>query len=461
MSTMSTDVIRGFTLYSLLSIAEMNSQTQSLKVRSKGRVGHLFIEYGKLVGAETFELSGKNAAIEIINWIDSEIEIINVGLKSSEIQLSLMKLILEAEAVREAHDVSIDNVESNLLFQAISHLNMFRYKEARELLARLLKSNPRHAKGWYAYSQSSAKVKTIDYALTRAAGLMPEDPEIVSAFKKFRKLKQELKGETLRRCPFCGELNLVSDEECRYCMAFIMINLASLDQFKGKADDKILETGKKRLSDIFEQEANAHICYCLGLYYYNKQHWKKALDKLNDAVQLSGNKAFYSSQLSSLLKLVSAKKTSGTEPSRPLPHPPVTTTPDSKQTIMVVEDSSTTRKVISIALNNLGKYRVIEAGDGLEALGILHGEKPDLILLDIILPKMNGYEILSIIKNKSEFKEIPVIMLTSRDGLVSKMKGKIAGASAYLTKPFKPEVLISTIEKHMDMDKAGQKRTNL
>ena len=119
-----------------------------------------------------------------------------------------------------------------------------------------------------------------------------------------------------------------------------------------------------------------------------------------------------------------------------------------KKVILVVEDSTTTRKVITITLTRHG-YKVIEAGDGLEALSKISEERPNLILLDVILPKMDGYKILSIIKGNDEFKEIPVIMLTSKDGFMDKMKGKMARISAYLTKPFAPDKMIAEIEKHI------------
>ena len=119
-----------------------------------------------------------------------------------------------------------------------------------------------------------------------------------------------------------------------------------------------------------------------------------------------------------------------------------------KRKILVVEDSSTIRKVISITLSQKG-YEIIEAGDGLEALSKLNEARPDLILLDIILPKMDGYQILSIIRENPEFKNIPVIMLTSKDGIINKVKGKVAGSSAYLTKPFDPAKLVETIERHI------------
>ena len=120
----------------------------------------------------------------------------------------------------------------------------------------------------------------------------------------------------------------------------------------------------------------------------------------------------------------------------------------SKKKILVVEDSPTTRKVVVLTLKQKG-YSMIEAQDGLEALSKIDEERPDLVLLDIILPKMDGYKVLSIIKESPEFKDIPVIMLTSKDGFLNKAKGKFSGSNAYLTKPFDPEELIETIEKHL------------
>ena len=114
--------------------------------------------------------------------------------------------------------------------------------------------------------------------------------------------------------------------------------------------------------------------------------------------------------------------------------------------ILVVEDSATTRRFIIKTLKDFG-YSTVEARNGLEALSKLHSEEPDLVLLDIILPKMDGYKVLSIIKSGGEkYESLPVIMLTSKDGMVSKLKGKMAGSDAYLTKPFKNDVLLKTID---------------
>ena len=121
---------------------------------------------------------------------------------------------------------------------------------------------------------------------------------------------------------------------------------------------------------------------------------------------------------------------------------------DSTRLVLVVEDSGTTRKVISITLGRHG-YRVAEAADGVEALSRISEERPDLILLDVVLPKMDGYELLAILKKNKKFKEIPVVLLTSKDGFLNRVRGRLAGAAAYLTKPFDPDRMIAEIEKHL------------
>jgi len=115
--------------------------------------------------------------------------------------------------------------------------------------------------------------------------------------------------------------------------------------------------------------------------------------------------------------------------------------------ILVVEDSSTQRKIICKMLVQSG-YRILEAKDGYEALSIAELEEPDLILLDIIMPGIDGYEVMSQMKGLSGLENVPIIMLTSRDKLIDKMRGKISGTNEYLTKPFKSKELIEKIKKY-------------
>ena len=116
--------------------------------------------------------------------------------------------------------------------------------------------------------------------------------------------------------------------------------------------------------------------------------------------------------------------------------------------ILVVEDSSTQRKIICKMLVHSG-YRILEAEKGQEAWSIAELEKPDLVLLDIIMPGIDGYEVMAKMKAISDMAQTPIIMLTSRDKLIDKMRGKISGTNEYLTKPFKSKELIEKIEKYV------------
>ena len=116
--------------------------------------------------------------------------------------------------------------------------------------------------------------------------------------------------------------------------------------------------------------------------------------------------------------------------------------------ILVVEDSATQRKIICKMLTENG-YSILQAKDGYEALSIVEHERPDLILLDIIMPGIDGYKVMSMIKEIPDMSRVPIIMLTSRDKLIDKMRGKVSGTNEYLTKPFKREELIEKIEKYL------------
>ncbi len=122
--------------------------------------------------------------------------------------------------------------------------------------------------------------------------------------------------------------------------------------------------------------------------------------------------------------------------------------PKVQKKILVVEDSATQRKVICRMLAQNG-YDITEAGDGYEALAKIDVDKPDLILLDIIMPGIDGYKAMSLIKEKPGMADVPIIMLTSRGKLIDKVRGKVSGTDEYLTKPFKRDELIEKIEKYL------------
>ncbi len=116
--------------------------------------------------------------------------------------------------------------------------------------------------------------------------------------------------------------------------------------------------------------------------------------------------------------------------------------------VLVVDDSALARKAARIALER-GGYQVIEAKDGFEALGQMQNELPSLVLLDLIMPGLDGYRVLELIRGNQKFKETPVIMLTSRGGLLDKLKGRMSGLDEYLTKPFDADELLKIVNRHL------------
>jgi len=125
-----------------------------------------------------------------------------------------------------------------------------------------------------------------------------------------------------------------------------------------------------------------------------------------------------------------------------------------KPTILVVDDSQTVRKLVSITLKGRG-YDVLEANDGIAALDVISNRKPDLILLDITMPRLDGYKLCKIIKGHDETRHIPVIMLSGKDGFFDKARGKFVGCTSYITKPFEPGALIQEVERHTPVPVAG------
>jgi len=119
-------------------------------------------------------------------------------------------------------------------------------------------------------------------------------------------------------------------------------------------------------------------------------------------------------------------------------------------TILVVDDSKTIRRTAETLLSKEG-CQVVTAEDGFAALAMIVEHKPDIIFVDIMMPRLDGYQVCSLIKNNSQYKQTPVIMLSSKDGLFDKARGRIVGADEYLTKPFGRTELIDAIRDNIDI----------
>jgi twitching motility two-component system response regulator PilG len=115
--------------------------------------------------------------------------------------------------------------------------------------------------------------------------------------------------------------------------------------------------------------------------------------------------------------------------------------------VLVVDDSATIRRSAETMLSKEG-CEVITAENGFEALSKITRHHPDLIFVDIMMPRLDGYQTCAIIKNNAEFRDTPVVMLTSKDGLFDMARGRVVGSDQYLTKPFTREELLGAVKQH-------------
>lgn len=122
--------------------------------------------------------------------------------------------------------------------------------------------------------------------------------------------------------------------------------------------------------------------------------------------------------------------------------------------VMVIDDSKTIRRTAETLLKKEG-CDVITATDGFEALSKITDHKPDIIFIDIMMPRLDGYQTCALIKRNKSYKDTPVILLTSKDGLFDRARGRIVGSDQYLTKPFTREELLGAIKKYVNGKDGG------
>ncbi|GAB5603958.1 MAG: two-component system response regulator [Sideroxydans sp. RIFOXYB12_FULL_59_6] len=115
--------------------------------------------------------------------------------------------------------------------------------------------------------------------------------------------------------------------------------------------------------------------------------------------------------------------------------------------VLLIDDSNTIRRSGEIFLSQAGA-KVILAEDGFDGLSKVVDHKPDIIFVDVMMPRLDGYQTCALIKNHRDFKDVPVVMLTSKDTLFDRARGKLVGSDQYLTKPFSKKSLIEAVIAH-------------
>jgi len=476
----------GVAVTSLLQLIDMEQKTCTLEVRAdKEKKGFFYLYDGLLYDAHYGDMKGEDAAFQMIGWDHVGFRFKNFPGKNikQRINRNLMSLLMEgtrlkdeAIAAEEEHDTTevlkteivskqkqdlslkIQAEEDEMISQAAMLAEGHHFQQAQKVLAVLLKKNPRCGKGWLWYSRVIGDMKAIESSLKNAAVISPEDPEVVEENKKFSLVKDRIREEKIHHCPFCWSPVEEGTFECHYCKSHLFIHTQFFTSSL-TADRKVLEKAIERYKQVARREKNARAHYYLAMAYLNLamtclnlENWEKVLDHLHKTGKLASENKIFSEQLNSLLNFMTFMETLS---KNGVVTPKVESSPVEaprekvkKKKILVVEDSPDTREVITMTLSRKG-YKVIEAQDGIEALARVTDERPDLVLLDTIMPGMDGYKLLSIMKGSVKYKDIPVIMLRSGDKLFDKLKGKMYGSSEYLLKTFDPDEMAAMVAKYL------------
>jgi twitching motility two-component system response regulator PilG len=220
-----------------------------------------------------------------------------------------------------------------------------------------------------------------------------------------------------------------------------ILTLSDLEMLISNSNaDKLMlrDTVERMESERLTREFSEAELTMLGIGHLNLRNLQYGYNYLQQASQLNPNNVVLGSQVNALLIRLDEIKRRDEQAE----------TMAKGKTILVVDDSPTVRKLIAGKLEKCG-HDVYCASDGVEAMERLESMLPDLVLLDITMPRMDGYQVCKLIRSNPTTQDVPVVMISGKDGFFDKVRGRMAGTTGYITKPFGPETLMKAVETYL------------
>lgn len=437
-------------LFPLLQELERGKKSVDLELKGLNGSGQLAVRDGKVVQASYGELRGNGAFMSLLaQSLDIAITVSETSV-SREISLTLAQasqVLSKLPGTRVQGDIE---AETRLIHEARELFFQFRRKEAGSRLITLLKRNRFYYPAWLLHGRLMTRNKNIRKSMVEARVWGNADKGVQD---EVRRIEGQLKsaGEAVRRCIFCWSLLQGDGVQCEHCGGLLR-PAERVDAYPPGQPD-LLENLKGYEKAQKRDSKNSRILYCLFLGYLSAGELDQARAMLKKALAIRPGEGLFVKGLEYLDGLVSRHEDAGpiaamggfpsekTEVQEPVVAP-------SGRTVLLVEDSPTARKVVTMLLERKG-YTIAETESGAEALAMVERIQPDLVLLDVVLPDMSGYDALKVIRENFDQKKVPVVMLTSKSHATDRMKGMAMGANEYLTKPFDPGRLSSALEKYL------------
>ena len=357
-----------------------------------------------------------------------------------------------------------------LLREAVAAVKKGDRAVARTLLREMIHNDPRNPQAWLWMAGVAESVAEVTHCLEKVLEIEPENQMANERLSMLRLLRYTMSESDGRRegsaappassaqalavrggiglaapgqqpaqrlrpsahtaptvCMLCQSDMDLRKHQCSRCGA--MTSLRSMrDVFANRAKDQaLIQAGVDRWRQEHDRKATPESSLALAVGYLNLHDYPKAIEFLKMASRLSPERKDLYEALDKLERC------------------PV---------VLVVDDSATIRHLVALSLNAAG-YAVRMAEDGVKALSMLQDGLPDLVFMDINMPRMDGYQVCRVIKQDETTKRIPVVMLSGKDGFFDKVKGRLAGSAEYITKPFEGDSLIRSVEKHIATHKRG------
>ncbi|HXU44075.1 MAG TPA: response regulator [Thermoanaerobaculia bacterium] len=330
------------------------------------------------------------------------------------------------------HEVAAAELADALLAEGIAAAKEGAKAAARGHLEAALKLDETKEEAWLWLAAVASDRERQRDCLERILALNPGHRHAL-ALLDLPELRGEPKPRPRRagRCPLCRGTGLPEDR-CPWCRAVISLADLKLVLRNRDVDRELVAAGLRRLESLPGGGENFDVRFALGVGCLNVGRVDEGIAHLEAASALRPEEAPLAAQVE-VLRLW-RKRPRNPAPARP------------RGTVLAVDDSPTVVKLVASSLEPRG-FRVVPASDGLEALSRLRETRPDLVLLDVNLPGLDGYQICKLIKADPAFGSVPVVFLSGRGGLFDRMRGRLAGSAEYLSKPFKPPALLELIER--------------
>jgi twitching motility two-component system response regulator PilG len=358
---------------------------------------------------------------------------------STEDMISSLRRVLQINPSQSRARSILKNV---LMQEGMAAAKAGDQKRARGLLIEASELDPENESVWLWLSSVAETAQEAASYLRRALKINPNNERARAWLAKIEPEPEPLAW----RCPFCRTAHPQKVQKCMACKAILTLESPDAIMKNEAVNEKIMLRAIERYESSGGEEFDRRLN--LGLAYLNLKRFDQAQKHLKAASQLRPDDESLQRFLAALEQQFRAEQILQAKPAPAAQaKPQAAKREQSRGIILIIDDSPTVLKIVGVTLERHG-YQVMVASGAIEALAKLNEALPDLILLDITMPNVDGYQLCKLLRANDKTRDIPIIMLTGKDGFFDKMRGKITGATEYITKPFEPATLLEAVAKH-------------